>query len=243
MVARASREAQARRPDRRVLRAGAQRPAEEPIRAGRRRGQSERAHLRPGHLGDREDGPIRVDEAPAFETARHLDGAVATAGDRPAEARTRHAAEEPLARGAALVDARPGDEASRRGPRSERARGGEGDGGVARAVEVRDRDAARRDAAVGQRHRQWERHRRDCGEAVGGGAQGLSSARGGGPQRQSDPTAFASRRRPSSSGVRIDSGWNCTAASGSRACSTAITTPSSLSAVTRSSLGSTSRSA
>src|SRR5262249_9229194 len=42
----------------------------------------------------------------------------------------------------------------------------------------------------------------------------------------------STRRRPTPpSSVRMDSGWNCTAASGSSRCSIAITTPSAVSAV------------
>src|SRR5207248_560673 len=52
-------------------------------------------------------------------------------------------------------------------------------------------------------------------------------------------TTLRTNRNPLSfSKVRIDSGWNCTAARGRLACSIAIITPSSLSAVTRNSAGS-----
>ena len=55
---------------------------------------------------------------------------------------------------------------------------------------------------------------------------------------------FATTVNPASpSRVRIDSGWNCTAATGSSGCSTAITMPSSLSAVTCNASGNVPRSA
>src|SRR6266849_1287241 len=55
-------------------------------------------------------------------------------------------------------------------------------------------------------------------------------------------TTFRSSRSPTSpSSDMMDSGWNCTAASGRRVCSTAMTIPSSLSAVTSSVAGSFSR--
>ena len=51
-------------------------------------------------------------------------------------------------------------------------------------------------------------------------------------------STFASSRSPTfSPSVMIDSGWNCTAASGSEVCSIAMTTPSSVSAVTCSVVG------
>jgi hypothetical protein len=51
-------------------------------------------------------------------------------------------------------------------------------------------------------------------------------------------TTFSIIRMPASwPSVMIDSGWNCTAATGSLSCSIAITTPSSVSAVTRNSFG------
>src|SRR5262249_3887077 len=57
-------------------------------------------------------------------------------------------------------------------------------------------------------------------------------------------TTLRTRRMPASwSRVRIDSGWNWTAATGSVACSTAIPMPSSLSAGTRSASGTGSRNA
>ena len=53
---------------------------------------------------------------------------------------------------------------------------------------------------------------------------------------------FARSRSPTSSAsVMMDSGWNWTAASGSDRCSTAMTTPSSLSAVTSKTAGTLSR--
>src|SRR5262249_49814770 len=55
---------------------------------------------------------------------------------------------------------------------------------------------------------------------------------------------FSTRRSPTPpASVRIDSGWNCTAASGRSRCSIAITTPSALSAVTTRQAGIRSRTA
>ena len=56
-------------------------------------------------------------------------------------------------------------------------------------------------------------------------------------------TFITTARPASSSRVRIDSGWNWTAATGSSGCSTAITMPSSLSAVISSASGNVPRSA
>src|SRR5690606_8763496 len=56
--------------------------------------------------------------------------------------------------------------------------------------------------------------------------------------RGSFATTFSIMRIPASwPSVMIDSGWNCTAATGSLLCSKAMMTPSSVSAVTRNSSG------
>src|SRR2546425_973884 len=101
-----------------------------------------------------------------------------------------------------------------------RAAPGEGHATVAyhQGVDDRIRRVQRVDAAVNQPHAQ--------------------------PAARQLATTLRIRRSPTSSPkLRIDSGWNCTAASGSTTCSTAMITPSSAAAVTRSDAGSLSGSA